>query len=355
MIWSDEYTPTVGACWRLQRLPVIGGCVLLLGLVIAGQAVTAQQDTERLKIPLIPTQEIRLTNDGHVKQDPVFVDQGLAVVYSSLEKFNQMMLMKLRLADKREDDNPDSAVKPERLHPAASTTELAASFSTDGKSYAYLRNNGNLHFELVIENRTTGETVRYNPGNGFAGVRNLSFSPTGQGVLFAFPDQDGPQQLRLLSLDGKNVSMLTNSEGLNSCPRYSADGRKIVFASSRDGDFDIFVMNADGSNPVNIRHLPGLQTHPVFSPDGKQVAFTWLNHGNYDIYSMNIDGSHLRRLTDHPETDDYPAWSPDGKSLIWVGERNGRRDLYQKSIGTPDQASKTPDTGAARKPNPNDG
>ncbi|MBC7965930.1 MAG: hypothetical protein H7Z17_08400, partial [Fuerstia sp.] len=43
---------------------------------------------------------IRLTTDGHVKRDPVFLNaQGTELLYVVLEKPNQLRLMKLSLSD----------------------------------------------------------------------------------------------------------------------------------------------------------------------------------------------------------------------------------------------------------------
>lgn len=271
--------------------------------------------------------EKRLTFDGRVKSDPVILEKGNALIYTSLEKFNQLCLMKLELNALQE-----RKAKPQRFHPSANTSELTVSFANNEKQYVYLRNNGNLHFEIVLEDLETGETIKHNPGGGFAGVRNVAYHPNGSQVIFAFPDQNGPQQIWTMSSQGGKVALLTNSEGINRCPKFSADGKKIVFSSSRDGDFDIFVMKADGSSPVNVSSTQGLDTHPAFSPNGREIAFTGLRKGNYDIYIMNVDGSNLRRLTDNEEVDDYPVWAADGKSLYWVGERAGKRDIYQKSF-----------------------
>jgi Tol biopolymer transport system component len=270
-------------------------------------------------------QVTKITFDGRLKHDPVFVDDGKSIVYTSLEKFNQLCLMKVPFS-------PGHKPKPVRFHGAANTSELMASFSKNPDIYAFLRNNGNLHFEIVLENKITGKSTSYNPGGGFAGIRNISYAPDGQNVIFAFPNQNGPQQIQALSKDGKSNLLLTNSEGVNGCPKYSPDGKQIVFSSSRDGDFDIFVMNSDGSMPVNISKSKGLETHPCFSPDGKQIAFTAIRNGHYNIYLMNADGSNVRKLTKHPEVDDYPCWSPDGKTIVWVGEREGQKDLYSIEI-----------------------
>ena len=49
----------------------------------------------------------------------------------------------------------------------------------------------------------------------------------------------------------------------NAFPRWSQDGKKIVFMSDRDGDPEIYVMNADGSNPVHSKNPVSLSFHTL--------------------------------------------------------------------------------------------
>ena len=54
----------------------------------------------------------------------------------------------------------------------------------------------------------------------------------------------------------------------------SADGRKIVFTSSRDGDLDIYTMNP--RTAANVRRLTntlGYDGGPFFSPDGRWIVY----------------------------------------------------------------------------------
>ena len=78
---------------------------------------------------------------------------------------------------------------------------------------------------------------------------------------------------------------------------------------------------------------PRQDIRPKFSPDGKRIAFTSSRDGNYEIYVMNSDGTNLVRVTNHPELDDFPAWHPDGRRLVMVSERRGQFDLYLVDIG----------------------
>jgi len=55
----------------------------------------------------------------------------------------------------------------------------------------------------------------------------------------------------VMNADGTHQHQLT-SLGQNFVPSWSPSGKKIVFASTRDGNFEIYTMNSDGSNQTNL-------------------------------------------------------------------------------------------------------
>lgn len=70
--------------------------------------------------------------------------------------------------------------------------------------------------------------------------------------------------------------------------------------------------------------------NPRWSPDGRRIAFKSTRTGpNFDIYVMDANGANVTRVTDHPANDHDPAWMPDGQSLIFSSERDSRGDLYR--------------------------
>jgi len=71
---------------------------------------------------------------------------------------------------------------------------------------------------------------------------------------------------------------------------------------------------------------------PRWSPDGQRIAFKSTRGGSYNLYLMDADGSNVRRLTNHGGNDHDPAWLPDGQSFVFASDRDrgvGRYDLYR--------------------------
>ena len=110
----------------------------------------------------------------------------------------------------------------------------------------------------------------------------------------------------------------------------------IVFHSDRrapdnpDGRNHIFALNlATGLVSQLTSGRSHHDQHPKWSPDGKRISFVSSRGGNFDLYVMNADGTNVTRLTDHPAGDYDPIWMPDGQSMIFSSERDSRSDLYR--------------------------
>ncbi|MCO6457410.1 MAG: PD40 domain-containing protein [Pirellulaceae bacterium] len=294
----------------LPGLSMLAGALAIAGALLeVGPAVAGE--------PQRPA--TRLTTDGQLKSDPVFIAGGEKIVFTLQETFNQLSLMQLRLSDGQ----------LERFRPGVNSSHYAASFSADERRFAYLENDGNLHVKLVIHDAERAVNLaEYNPGGGFAGVRYLTMAPDASGLVFAFPERGVAQQLFWLSIDGQQRRVLTESDGFDACPRYSPDGRRLAFASTRDGNFDIFVMDLAGGPVRRLTDHEGFDSRPAWSPDGRRLVYTSLRDGNYDLFVINADGSGEQRLTWHEERDDFAWWHPNGRQVVAVCERDGQHDLY---------------------------
>lgn len=102
---------------------------------------------------------------------------------------------------------------------------------------------------------------------------------------------------------------------LNLKPQTSFEG-KIVFQSHADGDNEIYVLSKKGIKKLTQNSWD--DQYPRWSPDGKKIVFYANPEGNYDIFMMNADGSNQEALTSSPADEKTPAWFPDGKKIVFA-------------------------------------
>lgn len=134
--------------------------------------------------------------------------------------------------------------------------------------------------------------------------------------------------------DGTGFTQLTTTVDLQ--PSWSADGKRIVFVSDRDGNAEIYAMNADGSGQTRLTNDPANDTDPSWSPDGKKIVFVSDRTAFKDqVYVMSANGSNVKQLTTGPAYDFSPAWSPDGQRIAYsdghdllVMDNNGSNSAY---------------------------
>jgi Tol biopolymer transport system component len=113
-------------------------------------------------------------------------------------------------------------------------------------------------------------------------------------------------------------------------PRFSPDGRKVVFTSGRSGEHEIWVADADGANPQQITRGPGDQGSPNWSPDGHRIAFDSRGEdGHIHIWTIEVDGGAPRQLTTEPADQVVPTWSHDGKWIYFSWWQASGRDIWR--------------------------
>src|SRR3546814_10929321 len=91
-------------------------------------------------------------------------------------------------------------------------------------------------------------------------------------------------------------SLVTESGNATFAPRWSPDGRQILYSMAIGGNTDIYRISAEGGTPVRLTNAPGIDVGGSFSPDGKQLVFESDRSSGQPIYTMNIDGSPQRRI-----------------------------------------------------------
>jgi len=126
----------------------------------------------------------------------------------------------------------------------------------------------------------------------------------------------------------------------NAFPDLTADGREMVFRSTRDGNKEIYLMNSDGSNVRRITNDPANDTMPSISPNGDMIAFSSDRaDGLFQIHLQRIrDGKPEgppRQFTHGVAPNMHSRFSPDGKWLVYASARGWLNDEYPLSNGNP--------------------
>ena len=104
----------------------------------------------------------------------------------------------------------------------------------------------------------------------------------------------------------------------------SPDGKEIVF----DLLGDIYVIPAEGGKAKVLREGLPMEVQPRFSPDGKKILFTSDAGGGDNIWVMDKDGSKARQIT----TEDFRLlnnadWTSDGQYIIARKHFTSQRSL----------------------------
>ncbi len=104
----------------------------------------------------------------------------------------------------------------------------------------------------------------------------------------------------------------------------------IVFVHAND----LWRVGRDGGEAIRLTSSEGAETDPAFSPDGRWIAFSGQYGGNTDVYVIPATGGQPRRLTWHPGEDAVQGWTPDGDILFRSG-REAQPTMLWKLFAVP--------------------
>ncbi len=132
-----------------------------------------------------------------------------------------------------------------------------------------------------------------------------------------------------IDVTGGEERRLTNGEGRNDGPDYSADGRWIYFNSSRTGLMQIWRIHPDGTGVEQVTHdnYGNWFAHP--SPTNDRVVLISYDPEVFDhprdkhvrMRIMDMDGGNLTTLFElfgGQGSINVPNWSPDGDEFAYV-------------------------------------
>jgi serine/threonine-protein kinase len=206
-----------------------------------------------------------------------------------------------------------------------------------------------------------------------------ALSPNGELVAYVAGPL-GQTRLYVRQVDGGTPVALTRADGgFARAPRWSPDGRRLLFLSERglevmpalggpsklilpvergewadgtwspDGDSialavgdSVYVRPLEGGTVRGVARLP--EAHScAWSPDRRRLACVsgnrqfvtndeFGNHAASSVWLVPVDGGSPLQVTDDEALNMSPAWLPEGGKLLYISDRDGGRDLYQLGL-----------------------
>jgi Tol biopolymer transport system component/DNA-binding winged helix-turn-helix (wHTH) protein len=225
-----------------------------------------------------------------------------------------------------------------------------------------------------------------------------SFSGDGRQILFARSSEMGfPEEILTIPTGGGEATVVaTEPARLRGSPRWSADGKSVIFSSDRGGKPALWrasvekreaavQFNDSGSHPAisrrgnrlayqretrslsiwqmdlsepaasQARILVPLNSQtdqgpgPQFSPDGKKLAYMSDHSGTMEIWVSDRDGSNPKQLSAVGNAG-TPRWSPDSESVVFDANRRNGSGIYAISLRGGAPRLLTPDGSENRCP-----
>ena len=173
-------------------------------------------------------------------------------------------------------------------------------------------------------------------------ARPAASTPPAAATLAPAPGEHHLRRLRQLTHGGENAEAY-----------FSADGKQLIFQSTRDGRScdQQFIMNVDGSNVRRVSTGTGKTTCGYFFAHDQKIFFASTHAADsacpprpdpskgyvwgldpFDIYTANADGSGLRRLTDYGVYTAEGTLSPDGRTIVFTSLKDGDLDIYTMNV-----------------------
>jgi len=166
-------------------------------------------------------------------------------------------------------------------------------------------------------------------------------------LLYVFP-QEGKKKLdsvkkatKELPLEPERTIEFSTDHGTWISLDVSPDGKTIIF----DMLGDIYSIPIEGGEAKKITKGLAYDVHPRFSPDGKSIVFISDKSGSDNIWTLELSSGEDKQITKDVNQNYFAAdWSPDGDYIVGTkGRRNIKPYLYHKDGGKGAQLVKKPD------------
>lgn len=156
--------------------------------------------------------------------------------------------------------------------------------------------------------------------------------PGENGKIVFVSDRSGSWQLYEIDSDGGNMTQVTDlakTDFDSWFPSFSPDAKQIAFCYPVGDAAEIFVINSDGSGLKQLTSDGSFDCFPRWSPDGKYIVFarTFVPTNQTLVTVMRADGTGPKTTLTNGDFRFWgafaPFYTPDGKAIIFESQEGG--------------------------------
>lgn len=144
----------------------------------------------------------------------------------------------------------------------------------------------------------------------------------------------GNAEIYEMNIETKELRKITNHFGADVDPSITSDGNLMTFLSDRAGKAMIYTLDPRGVelNVKRISFVGKFNATPRFSPDGKEIVFSsWLDN-SFDLFRISSEGLSLSRLTKDFGSNEEPSYSNDGEFITFTSQRVLSRSKAEQNL-----------------------
>jgi Tol biopolymer transport system component len=153
-------------------------------------------------------------------------------------------------------------------------------------------------------------------------------SPDGKRAALDVRDQD--EDIWLYDFEQETLTRLTLEPSRERAPAWTADGKRVLFDSNREGPPNIYWQNADGTGAAErLTTSSNAQFAATITRDGRSVLFQETIEPRFFIMQLDVgSGRAPAPLLGTTFLQRNPRVSPNGKFIAYESNETGRFEIY---------------------------
>lgn len=207
-------------------------------------------------------------------------------------------------------------------------------WSPDGKNLAIAasENPGDVTNILLVAAETGEKQKLLTAPAQFNGDRWPVFAPDGQAIAFVRSSNVAVENLWVVPAVGGEPRRLTNESSQIGGLDWTADGREIIFSSTRAGTYGLSRIPVSGGSPAPVPGVGENAFAPAVSRHGNYLAYSYFRQDT-NIWraagpKLQVKGTSPIKLIDSTRADVSPSYSPDGKRIVLSSSRSGSLEIW---------------------------